>query len=88
MKYTRPGFRECEVNIKAVLDSFHIGMGGGHISKVMGMMGVAGALSLERNFSRHSRNISKIIRKVCDEFLNKALVDETIATIEQKHGHI
>ena len=88
MKRTHSGFRECKLNIGAVLAAFYIGTGGGDISKVMGMLGVGGALSFERNFSQYSPNISTIIRKVCDEFIYEALVDETIATIRQKHGHI
>ena len=85
---TRPGFQKCEVNIRAVLATFYIGTGGRDISRVMSMMRVGGASSFERSFSQHSLNIYKIIRKVCDEIIYKALVGETIATIEQKHGYI
>ena len=59
-----------------VLDKaeFYVGTGGGDISKVMGMMRVGGALSFERNFSRHSPNTSKLLERCVMSLFMKHLL--------------
>lgn len=81
----RTNFGECEVNIRAVLSAFYIGTGGGDVSKVLGMLGVGGSLSFERNFTNHSPKISKIIREVCDNLIYHSFVGEVIVTIKEKY---
>ena len=77
-------FGECRPNIRAVLSAFYIGTGGGNVAKVLGMLGVGGALSFERNFTNHSPKVSKVIRKVCDNSIYQPFVEEVIVTIKEK----
>ena len=77
-------FGECRPNIRAVLSAFYIGTGGGNVAKVLGMLGVGGALSFERNFTNHSPKVSKVIRKVCDSLIYQALIEEVVVTIKRE----
>ena len=81
----RTNFGECEVNIRAVLSAFYIGTGGGDVSKVLGMLGVGGSLSFERNFTKYSPKISKIVREVCDKLIYECFVEEIMVTMKEKY---
>ena len=78
------GFLDSEINVRGILGAFHIGTAGYDVGKLMSMMGVQGANSFERNFTRHSPKISAVTRDVCREIMREAMYNEVIATLEDK----
>ena len=42
-----------DINRRAMLIPFHLGLGGGDITKMLSMLGFHGSSSVERNFSRN-----------------------------------
>ena len=82
IKNKKLGFLESEINVRGILATFHIGSVGYDVGKLMSMMGIEGANSFERNFSRHSPKISAVIRDVCENIMRQAMYNEIIATLE------
>ena len=63
-RHKKLGFLDLEINVRGILSAFHIGIAGYDVDKVMSMMGIEGASSFERNFSRHSHKILAVIRDI------------------------
>ena len=82
-KNKKLGFLDADINVRCILAAFHIRSAGYDVGKFMSMMGIQGANSFERNFSRHSPKISAVIRDVCDQIMRKAMYNEVIATLEE-----
>ena len=84
IKNKKLGFLESEINVRGILAVFHISAAGYDVDKLMSMMGIEGANSFERNFSRHSPKTSAVIRDICENIMRQAMYNEIIATLEEK----
>ena len=75
---------EFGVNARAMMSSFYGGNGGVDIVNIGSFFGVPGGKSWERDFSRHSSSMCKLITLVISEVMDTSLKDEIIVTIADK----
>ena len=86
LKVGRVPFLDFEVNLRAVLLPFQLGLGGSDIAKMLAMFGLRGSLSFETNFTRNSAEIMSKIRTECDLIIQEALGDEIIEALKIKEN--
>ena len=72
---------DSTINVRTILAVLYLGVGGSNILKLLSMMSLNGGLSFERNISRHTPAIMKLIREECALIIDGAFKNEIIATL-------
>ena len=83
-KRGRDRFLGKDVNRRAMLIPFQLGLGGGDVAKMLSMLGLHGSSSIERNFSRNSKEIMAAIQDECDKIITDELKNKIIETLKYK----
>ena len=72
------------INRRAMLIPFQLALGGDDVAKILSILGLYGSSSMERNFSRTTKEIMTVIQDECDKIITNGLKNEIIETLECK----
>ena len=72
------------INRRAMLIPFQLALGGDDVAKILSILGLYGSSSMERNFSRNSKEIMAAIQDECDKIITDWLKHEIIETLKCK----
>ena len=80
----RESFLREDVNRRATLIPFQLGLGGGDVAKMLSTLGLQGSSSMERNYSRNSKEIMQAIQEEYNAIIADGLKNEVIETLKCK----